>query len=216
MLLIYLVHALLSSLLIMSHFTVQAATLKKIKIHVETLHSTKMKEEKASKGGKKGGKARSTVKMDLQKVSYIILKKPLHCTTKTFREFIFELKSCQNCKENCILYVCACSASAHYGCEKLNFYCFSIFAWNQFGAISNNSLSNHIFIHIPFRTFSVAQVVAVVLMTNMMTLCENKWSIVWYIFPTLKAGLFLTLAQKLLKKNATHEIELMKKWSVVP
>jgi len=59
----------------------QAATLKKIKIHVETLHSTKMKEEKASKGGKKGGKARSTVKMDLQKVSYIILKKPLHCTT---------------------------------------------------------------------------------------------------------------------------------------
>ena len=58
----------------MSHFTVQAATLKKIKIHVETLHSTKMKEEKASKGGKKGGKARSTVKMDLQKVSYIIIK----------------------------------------------------------------------------------------------------------------------------------------------
>ena len=65
----------------MYFFTVQAATLKKIKIHVETLHSTKMKEEKASKGGKKGGKARSTVKMDLQKVSYIILKKPLHCTT---------------------------------------------------------------------------------------------------------------------------------------
>lgn len=46
----------------------QATTLKKIKIHVETLHSTKMKEEKASKaGGKKGGKGRSNVKMDLDK-----------------------------------------------------------------------------------------------------------------------------------------------------
>ena len=44
-----------------------AATLKKLKIHIETLHSTKLKEEKASKAkGGKGGK-RSTVKMDLSK-----------------------------------------------------------------------------------------------------------------------------------------------------
>jgi len=43
-----------------------APTLKKIKIHVETLHSTKLKEEKASKG-KKGGKKGSSVKMDLEK-----------------------------------------------------------------------------------------------------------------------------------------------------
>merc|ERR1712025_583568 len=44
-----------------------ASTLKKIKIHVETLHSTKSKEEKAAtKGGKKKGKG-STVKMDLNK-----------------------------------------------------------------------------------------------------------------------------------------------------
>jgi len=43
------------------------ATLKKIKIHVETLHTTKSKEEKAAtKGGKKKGKG-STVKMDLNK-----------------------------------------------------------------------------------------------------------------------------------------------------
>ena len=70
----------------MSHFTVQAATLKKIKIHVETLHSTKMKEEKASKGGKKGGKARSTVKMDLQKVKLHNIKEAvaLHYKSKHF------------------------------------------------------------------------------------------------------------------------------------
>jgi len=43
------------------------ATLKKVKIHVETLHTTKSKEEKAAtKGGKKKGKG-STVKMDLNK-----------------------------------------------------------------------------------------------------------------------------------------------------
>lgn len=45
-----------------------ASTLKKIKIHVETLHSTKSKEEKAAtKGGKKGKSKGSTVKMDLTK-----------------------------------------------------------------------------------------------------------------------------------------------------
>ena len=77
----------------MSSFTVQAATLKKIKIHVETLHSTKMKEEKASKGGKKGGKGRSTVKMDLQKV---ISANP---NEKYFREIT------ENCKISQILIV---------------------------------------------------------------------------------------------------------------
>lgn len=41
------------------------ATLKKIKIHVETLHSTKLRDEKASKSKKAKGK--STVKMDLDK-----------------------------------------------------------------------------------------------------------------------------------------------------
>jgi len=44
-----------------------AANLKKLKIHIETLHSTKLKEEKASKGKKPGSKARGTVKMDLSK-----------------------------------------------------------------------------------------------------------------------------------------------------
>lgn len=46
-----------------------APTLKKLKIHIETLHSTKLKEEKAAKGkgGKAGGKSRGTVKMDLSK-----------------------------------------------------------------------------------------------------------------------------------------------------
>lgn len=45
-----------------------APTLKKIKIHVETLHSTKLREEKASKTKKGGGgKARPSVKNDLQK-----------------------------------------------------------------------------------------------------------------------------------------------------
>jgi len=45
-----------------------ATTLKKLKIHIETLHSTKLKEEKAAKGkGGKAGKSRGTVKMDLSK-----------------------------------------------------------------------------------------------------------------------------------------------------
>lgn len=51
------------------YFTESAPTLKKLKIHVETLHSTKLKEEKAAKGkGKPSTKGRSTVKMDLDKV----------------------------------------------------------------------------------------------------------------------------------------------------
>ena len=57
---------------------VPPATLKKVKIHVETLHTTKSKEEKAAtKGGKKKGKG-STVKMDLNKVGvYCLLNS--HC-----------------------------------------------------------------------------------------------------------------------------------------
>ena len=43
-----------------------ATNLKKLKIHIETLHSTKLKEEKASKG-KKSVSKRGTVKMDLSK-----------------------------------------------------------------------------------------------------------------------------------------------------
>jgi len=43
-----------------------APTLKKVKIHVETLHSTKVKDENAKAKGKKGKKG-STVKMDLTK-----------------------------------------------------------------------------------------------------------------------------------------------------
>jgi hypothetical protein len=44
------------------------ATLKKVKIQVEALHSAKLKDEKAAKT-KKPTKGRSTVKMDLQKVT---------------------------------------------------------------------------------------------------------------------------------------------------
>jgi len=47
---------------------ITAPSLKSIKIHVETLHSKKLKEEKASKSKKGGsGKARTSVKMDLEK-----------------------------------------------------------------------------------------------------------------------------------------------------
>ena len=42
-----------------------AATLKKVKIHVETLHSTKVREQNAKTKGK--GKKGTTVKMDLTK-----------------------------------------------------------------------------------------------------------------------------------------------------
>jgi hypothetical protein len=47
---------------------VNVATLKKVKIQVEALHSAKLKDEKAAKT-KKPTKGRSTVKMDLQKVT---------------------------------------------------------------------------------------------------------------------------------------------------
>lgn len=43
------------------------ATLKKVKIQVENLHSVKLKDEKAAKSKKPAGKARTTVKMDLEK-----------------------------------------------------------------------------------------------------------------------------------------------------
>ena len=46
--------------------SVPATHLKQIKIHVETLHSTKVKEQNSAKKGK--GKKGSTVKMDLSKV----------------------------------------------------------------------------------------------------------------------------------------------------
>jgi hypothetical protein len=47
---------------------VNVATLKKVKIQVENLHSVKLKDEKAAKSKKPAGKARTTVKMDLEKV----------------------------------------------------------------------------------------------------------------------------------------------------
>ena len=46
--------------------SVPAPNLKQVKIHVETLHSTKIKEQKSAKKGT--GKKGSTVKMDLSKV----------------------------------------------------------------------------------------------------------------------------------------------------
>jgi len=46
---------------------VNVATLKKVKLQVEALHSAKLKDEKAIKT-KKATKGRSTVKMDLEKV----------------------------------------------------------------------------------------------------------------------------------------------------
>ncbi len=42
--------------------------MKKVKIQVENLHSVKLKDEKAAKSKKPAGKARTTVKMDLEKV----------------------------------------------------------------------------------------------------------------------------------------------------
>ena len=48
-------------------FKVNTASLKKLKLHIESLHSAKLKEEKASKSKLKGGKGKS-VKMDLEKV----------------------------------------------------------------------------------------------------------------------------------------------------
>jgi hypothetical protein len=48
---------------------VNVATLKKIKLQVEALHSAKLKDEKAAKSKKPGAKGgRTTVKMDLAKV----------------------------------------------------------------------------------------------------------------------------------------------------
>ena len=50
---------------------VNTASLKKVKLNIESLHSAKLKEEKALKSGKKSVKGKS-VKMDLDKVEYVI------------------------------------------------------------------------------------------------------------------------------------------------
>ena len=52
----------------MTIFPVNAATLKKVKIQVENLHTVKLKDEKAAKSKKPAAKGRTTVKMDLEKV----------------------------------------------------------------------------------------------------------------------------------------------------
>ena len=59
-------HELTSSILL-----VNTASLKKVKLNIESLHSAKLKEEKALKSGKKSVKGKS-VKMDLDKVEYVI------------------------------------------------------------------------------------------------------------------------------------------------
>ena len=56
-------------------FSVNTATLKKVKIQVENLHSVKLKDEKAAKSKKPAAKGRTTVKMDLDKVS----RRPFVC-----------------------------------------------------------------------------------------------------------------------------------------
>ena len=50
---------------------VNTASLKKVKLNIESLHSAKLKEEKALKSGKKSVKGKS-VKMDLNKVRYAV------------------------------------------------------------------------------------------------------------------------------------------------
>ena len=45
--------------------------MKKVKLNIESLHSAKLKEEKALKSGKKSVKGKS-VKMDLNKVRYAV------------------------------------------------------------------------------------------------------------------------------------------------
>ena len=52
--------------------SVNVAALKRVKLQVESLHSAKLKDEKASKS-KKPAKGRTTVKMDLDKVAYLVL-----------------------------------------------------------------------------------------------------------------------------------------------
>ena len=51
---------------------VNTASLKKVKLNIESLHSAKLKEEKALKSGKKSVKGKS-VKMDLDEVRYAVL-----------------------------------------------------------------------------------------------------------------------------------------------
>ena len=51
--------------------SVNTTSLKKVKLNIESLHSAKLKEEKALKSGKKSVKGKS-VKMDLDKVKYDI------------------------------------------------------------------------------------------------------------------------------------------------
>ena len=51
--------------------SVNTTSLKKVKLNIESLHSAKLKEEKALKSGKKSVKGKS-VKMDLDKVKYVI------------------------------------------------------------------------------------------------------------------------------------------------
>ena len=50
--------------------SVNTASLKKVKLNIESLHSAKLKEEKALKSGKKSVKGKS-VKMDLDKVYFV-------------------------------------------------------------------------------------------------------------------------------------------------
>ena len=56
---------------IATFLSVNTASLKKVKLNIESLHSAKLKEEKALKSGKKSVKGKS-VKMDLDKVRYAV------------------------------------------------------------------------------------------------------------------------------------------------
>ena len=54
------------------NLSVNTASLKKVKLNIESLHSAKLKEEKALKSGKKSVKGKS-VKMDLDKVYFVFV-----------------------------------------------------------------------------------------------------------------------------------------------
>ena len=67
--------------------------MKKLKLHIESLHSAKLKEEKASKSKLKGGKGKS-VKMDLEKVklsriSYMSKWTVINIHIITFKEIFY-------------------------------------------------------------------------------------------------------------------------------
>ena len=63
----------LSHEVIATFLLVNTTSLKKVKLNIESLHSAKLKEEKASKSKIKGKGKGGSVKMDLDKVNFLCL-----------------------------------------------------------------------------------------------------------------------------------------------